>query len=174
MARPSTARGYWFGGTGNFEGVWAADQSTGAIKWLADCHGDTYDSTPINGAIYSVSHHHHCDNIASFPEQNPRKHKRGNAFTADVKGTVRANNQGGYANFAGYSAPSQINWFPDMPSGTFTGQAQAGFTIESNSDYVVDRWRVPVGQRHQAAGPGPVRRSVEGAQEAGQPDQQRR
>ena len=42
--------GYWFGGTGNFEGVWAADQSTGAIKWLADCHGDTYDSTPINGA----------------------------------------------------------------------------------------------------------------------------
>ena len=129
--------GYWFGGTGNFEGVWAADQVTGAIKWLADCHGDTYDSTPMNGVVYSVSHHHACQNIASFPEQNPRVHWRANAFTADVKGTVRPNNQGGYANFAGYNSPSQVNWFPELAAGTFTGQTQAAWTAESDGDYVV-------------------------------------
>lgn len=128
--------GYWFGGTGNFEGVWAADAQTGAVKWLADCHGDTYDSQPMNGAVYSVSHHHHCENIASFPEQSPRQHVRGNAFTAQATGTVRPNNQGGYGNFAGYGSPSQINWFPDMQAGSFTGQTQAGWSVEGNADYL--------------------------------------
>lgn len=129
--------GYWYGGTGNFEGVWAADAETGAVKWLADCHGDTYDSQPMNGAVYSVSHHHHCENIASFPEQSPRQHWRANAFTAQATGTVRPNNQGGYGNFAGYGSPSQINWFPDLTAGSFTGQTQAGWSVEGNADYLV-------------------------------------
>ncbi len=129
--------GYWFGGTGNYEGVWSADPSTGAIKWLADCHGDTYDVAPLNGVVYSVSHHHTCDNIASFPEQNPRQHYRAQAFTAETAGTVRHNSQAGYGDFYGYGAPSQVNWFPEFSAGTFTGQSQAGWTVEGNGDYVV-------------------------------------
>ena len=129
--------GYWFGGTGNFEGVWAADPNTGAIKWLADCHGDTYDEMPINGFVYSVSHHHTCQNIASFPEQSPRQHWRGNAFTAATAGTVRHNSQSGYPDFFGHGAPSQVNWFPQFAAGSFTGQTQAGWTVEGNTDYVV-------------------------------------
>ena len=34
--------GYAYG-TGNFEGTFAADPSTGNITVVNDCHGDTYD-----------------------------------------------------------------------------------------------------------------------------------
>lgn len=130
--------GYWFGGTGNFEGVMAADPNTGAIKWLADCHGDSYDAGVAAGAVYAVSHWHHCSNIGGFPDTNPRTQwYRSNAMTAEAKGTVDPNNQGGYANFQGQGAPAMINWFPVMDVGTFTGQSQAGWTTEGTSEYLV-------------------------------------
>ena len=34
--------GYVFGNGGNLEGTFSADWSDGAIKWVEDCHGDTY------------------------------------------------------------------------------------------------------------------------------------
>ncbi|MCW2811087.1 MAG: domain containing protein, partial [Friedmanniella sp.] len=128
---------YWFGGTGNFEGVFSVKPGDGSINWLADCHGDTYDVQPVNGTVYSVSHHHNCANIGSFPEQNPRAHWRANAFTANATGTVQHNTQGGYYDFFGAGAPSQVNWFPDLAAGSFTGQTQAAWTVEATSDYVV-------------------------------------
>ena len=33
--------GYAYGG-GNFEGVFAADDTVGDVRWLQDCHGDSY------------------------------------------------------------------------------------------------------------------------------------
>ena len=49
--------GFWFGGTlSNYEGAWAANPSDGSIKWLADCHGDPYDTTVANGVVYAASH----------------------------------------------------------------------------------------------------------------------
>ena len=130
--------GYWFGGTGNFEGVVAADANTGAVKWLADCHGDTYDAAPMNGNVYAVSHWHHCSNIGAFPDTNPRSAwYRANAMTADATGTVAHNNQGGYYDYYNQPAPSVVNWFPDMPAGTYTGQSQAGWSTTSNSQYLL-------------------------------------
>ena len=38
--------GYAYGGPTNFEGEFAADPTTGAVNWLNDCHGDTYDVFP--------------------------------------------------------------------------------------------------------------------------------
>ena len=149
--------GYWYGGTGNFEGVWAADPETGAIKWLADCHGDTYDSQSMNGAVYSVGHQHGCENIASFPEQNPWKKWKANAFTADVRGTVRTNTHGNYGNFAGHGAPAQIQLVP-RHANRYVHRPDAG-RLDGREHRRVPghRWRVPQRQRGEPAGPGPVR-----------------
>ena len=51
--------GYAFGGTkGYFEGVFAARPSDGKVRWLQDCHGDTYSVAPVGDVVYSVGHAH--------------------------------------------------------------------------------------------------------------------
>ncbi len=136
---------YWFGGTGNFEGPFVADPNTGAIKWMADCHGDTYDSAPVGGIVYTVSHHHDCSNINGFPDTNPRNRwQRANAFTVDATTTVGPNTAGGYYDFRGQPAPSIINWFPDVSVGSYTGQYQGGWTTEATSEYVVEGGEFPL------------------------------
>ena len=136
--------GFWFGGTdSNFEGAWAVNPSDGAIKWLSDCHGDTYDTTVSNGILYAASHQHDCSNIGSFPQQRPTQVEwRANAFTADARGDVQRNSYSPtkFKDFVGYSAPAVVNWFPQFAMGnTTTGYyaGQATLTIESTSDYVV-------------------------------------
>jgi hypothetical protein len=42
----------------------------------------------------------------------------------------------GYTNFAGTPSPALLNWFPDVNSGTFTGQSQGPWTLAGNADYV--------------------------------------
>ena len=44
--------GFAFGG-GNFEGAFAVNPSDGSIKWIEDCHGDTYSVAPIGGVVYA-------------------------------------------------------------------------------------------------------------------------
>ena len=136
---------YWYGGVGNFEGMFSADPNTGAIKSMADCHGDTYDSAPIGDIVYTVSHHHDCSNINGFPDTNPRNRwQRANAFTVDARTTVGPNTAGGYGDFRGQPAPSIINWFPDVTAGSYTGQYQGGWTTEATSDYVVEGGEFPL------------------------------
>ena len=135
---------YWFGGTGTFEGVFLADPTTGAITSMADCHGDTYDSTVSGDVLYTVSHHHDCSNINGFPDTNPRNRwQRANAFTLAPTTTVGHNTAGGYYDFYGQPAPSLINWFPDVSPGTYTGQSQGGWTTESTGQYVVEGGEFP-------------------------------
>lgn len=124
-------------GEGKYEGIVRADAMTGGIKWLADCHGDSYDATQVGDVVYSVSHHHNCENIGSFPQIDDVTFQRANAFTAEATGTVRTNRQYGYTNFGGNPAPSQVNWFPDLAAGSYTGQAQAAWTAEGNDQYLV-------------------------------------
>lgn len=133
------AVGYWFGGPqGNFEGVLAAEPNSGDVKWLSDCHGDTYDVTPMNDTVYAVSHWHYCSNVGGFPDTNPRKiWYRGNAMTKAAVGTVAHNGQGGYFDFYGQPAPAMVNWFPTIDSGTYTGQSQGAWSTASNSQYLV-------------------------------------
>ena len=56
--------GFAFGG-GNFEGAFAVNPSDGSIKWIEDCHGDTYSVAPIGGVVYTVGHAHYCSNAAA-------------------------------------------------------------------------------------------------------------
>lgn len=130
---------YAYGGPGPFfEGAFAADSMTGQVKWLADCHGDTYDAVRLGQAVYSVSHHHYCANIGGFPDTNPRVFwQRGNAFSVEATGTVNQNGQGGYPNFGGQPAPSLLTWFPLVAAGTYTGQTQGGWTLAATDQYLL-------------------------------------
>lgn len=133
-------------GTGNYEGPFAVDGGTGAVVWLADCHGDTYASYATTSSVYTVGHAHHCANIGGFPDTNPRsKWYRAMAFTPAATGTVLANGQSGsgYGNFVGQPAPSIINWFPDLTAGSFTGQTQAAWSVSGNDQYVVAAGEFP-------------------------------
>lgn len=131
--------GYAYGG-GNFEGVFAASPSDGTIKWLQDCHGDTYSVAPVGNYVYSVGHAHYCKNIGGFPDTNPRKAwYRALAVTKATGGTVATNGQAGahYGDFGGQPAPSLVNWFPELQPGTYTGQTQSAWSVAATSSYVL-------------------------------------
>ena len=132
--------GYVFGLGGNLEGTFAADGTTGAIVWIEDCHGDTYENLPMNGVVYTVGHAHFCGNIGGFPETKPNytTYGHGLAFTTNATGTVQKNSGGpSYFNFENQPSPSLTNWFPELAVGTFTGASQAAWSITGNTNYIV-------------------------------------
>ncbi|HET9648608.1 MAG TPA: hypothetical protein VFP34_10300 [Microlunatus sp.] len=133
--------GYQYG-TGNFEGVFAAAGTDGTIRWIQDCHGDTYDVAPVGDYVYSVGHAHYCANIGGFPDSSPRTvWNRAIAVTRAAAGQVAPNGQpsaGGqkYGNFAGQPAPALFAWFPNLTAGTYTGQGQAAWSVVGNGSYI--------------------------------------
>ncbi|MFT4009800.1 MAG: PKD domain-containing protein [Nocardioidaceae bacterium] len=128
--------GYVFGSGGNLEGTFSADAATGDVTWVEDCHGDTYDVAVGNDAVYTVGHAHYCGNIGGFPQTDPWGFHRGLAFTDDATGTIN-HDPYGYYDFFGTPSPSLYNWFPDLPSGTYTGLGQGPWDVSTNGDYVV-------------------------------------
>lgn len=129
--------GYVFGSGGNFEGTFRANWADGAVRWVEDCHGDTYSAVPAGAVVYSVGHPHFCGNVGSFPETNPRHFQRGLAWTKDARTTVTRNSFGNYFNFGGNPAPGYLTWWPDINIGSFTGQSQGAWTVTANANYVV-------------------------------------
>ncbi|MFT3860694.1 hypothetical protein [Micropruina sp.] len=135
--------GYTYG-TGNFEGVYAASSTTGAVRWLQDCHGDTYSVAPIGDIVYSVGHAHYCSNIGGFPDTSDTSKGRtawyrALAVTKKAAGTVAKNGQTSskaYTNFEGKPAPALYNWFPNLSAGTYTGMSQAAWSIVGNGTYI--------------------------------------
>jgi hypothetical protein len=131
-------------GSGNFEGAFAASATDGAVRWLQDCHGDTYDVAPVGDIVYSVGHAHYCRNIGGFPDTKPRSiWNRALAVTRTPRGTVAKNGQptywGGtrkYGNFPGQPAPSLYDWFPDVASGNVTGLSQGAWSVVGNKSYI--------------------------------------
>ena len=126
------ATGYVYGPGGNFEGMAAADPTTGNVKWIQDCRGDTYDVAPIGGVVYTASHSHNCPNIGGFPETPTRSYHRALAVTKAATGTVAPAS----ASFGGQPAPSLYNWFPDLNFGTYTTLNQGPWSVRGNSSYV--------------------------------------
>ncbi|MFQ4147847.1 PKD domain-containing protein [Arthrobacter sp. LAPM80] len=132
--------GYVFGAGGNLEGTFSANWTDGVIKWVEDCHGDTYSVYPGASAVYIAGHPHFCGTIGGFPQTDPPANwtfHRGLAFSTAATGTITTNPYSGYYNFAGNPSPSLLNWFPDMDEGTFTGESQGPWTVQGNSQYVV-------------------------------------
>jgi PKD repeat protein len=122
--------GYVFGTGGNLEGSFSADPSTGALLWLEDCKGDTYSVYPLGNALYTVGHAHTCSNVGAWPETNPRSYHHSLAFSKATTGTAPS------GNFRGQPAPTQLNWYPDWVTGSFTGQGQATWSLAGNTQYL--------------------------------------
>ncbi|HEY0870528.1 MAG TPA: LamG domain-containing protein, partial [Acidothermaceae bacterium] len=136
--------GYVFGAGGNLEGTFEADPTTGAIKWLEDCHGDTYSTYSDGNVMYEVGHQHYCDDVPdAFPQNNPWVIHRSQAFSTAVAGTLLHNTQSAYADFGGTPAPEQLDWYPTITSGTYTGQNQGAWTVTGNGQYLVEGGEFP-------------------------------
>ncbi|UZN04309.1 PKD domain-containing protein [Cellulomonas sp. S1-8] len=122
----------------NVEGMISADATTGELRWIQNCLGDSYDAySSADGFLYLAGHPHTCANAAAFPEASPRIFRYGLAFTQDARHPTVKNAASGYAEWAGTPSPAIGNWFPTFTPGTFSGQAQAGWSVEGNDDYVV-------------------------------------
>ncbi len=125
---------------GNFEGTFKSGWD-GKLIWLEDCHGDTYATAQPGGAgtpVYSTGHPHYCSNIGGFPETPSRSYHRALAFTSDpAPGKIIAPDPLNYPSFVGKPRPDLLTWFPDINSGTFTGQTQGAWTVGGNADYVL-------------------------------------
>ncbi|WP_116449772.1 PKD domain-containing protein [Blastococcus litoris] len=126
------ASGYTYG-PGTLEGVVAADVNTGAVKWIDDCHGDTYSVWASGTSAYVAGHPHVCSNIGGFPQTEPWSFYRGIAFSKAAVGKVGTET----GNFVGQPAPQLLTWFPDIKAGTYTGQSQGPWNVSGNSQYVV-------------------------------------
>jgi PKD repeat protein len=127
--------GYVFGAGGNLEGIFSADPATGAIKWIEDCHGDTYAVYTLGDAVYGVGHPHYCGNIGGFPQTDPWTMHYAFAFSKAATGTITPDPYG-YFNWAGNPSPTLLNWFPTLVQGSYTGQGQAGWSVTGNDKYV--------------------------------------
>jgi PKD repeat protein len=128
--------GYIFGTGGNLEGAFAANWSDAQIKWVEDCHGDSYGVFANDTAVYVAGHPHYCGNLGGFPEVKPRDWHRALAFSKAATRTLTADTQG-YPSFTGRPAPSLQNWFPDLDTGTITGASQGPWAVTGNNTYVV-------------------------------------
>ncbi len=147
-----------FGAGGNLEGTFKASVATGDMEWVTDCHGDVYSSFLHNGVVYTASHAHYCGNMGGGHPQYPTwRFQYAQAWTDAVGGEI-LNEVHGYPNWHGVeSAPSMVNWLPELAQGTFTGQGQAGWNVTGNNDYVVYGGEFPRDQRRRPAGPGALR-----------------
>lgn len=127
--------GYIYGGGGNLEGSFSGNWSDGNLKWVEDCHGDSYGVWASPTAVYLAGHPHYCGNIGGFPETQPRSWHRAVAFSKAATG-VMTKDIHGYPSFTGVASPTLLNWFPDMDTGTASGQSQGPWAVSGNADYV--------------------------------------
>lgn len=128
--------GYAFGDGANFEGTFRADWSDGSLIWLEDCHGDTYSAVPAGDVVYTTGHAHYCGNIGGFGQTNPWTYHRTLTFTMAATGTVTRDTMG-YPNFEGNPRPSLLAFYPDINTGTYTGQGQGPWNVAANDKYVL-------------------------------------
>ena len=134
---------YSFGG-GNFEGRASISPVDGHILWLNDCHGDSYGVWPVGQVLYSVSHAHECTPAGAFPQTGPQStpatwtYHRALAETtfADPSGATDGPATYGYTSHQGVPRGDQLDWYPNLSIGSFTGQSQAAWSVTGNSDYI--------------------------------------
>lgn len=130
--------GYSFGAGATFEGTFSADPSTGAINWVNDCLGDTYDTFPMGGALYTVSHDHDCSLVDAFPDTNPRN--RWQTASAErigpTIGTTTRKDAYGW-DYTGIPYTGQLRWYPQLAFGNYTSSQQAAWSIGGNGNYLV-------------------------------------
>ncbi|GCD20441.1 hypothetical protein CTKZ_20030 [Cellulomonas algicola] len=129
--------GYTFGRSGGtLEGVFAADWETGSIRWIADCHGDSYAVHAQGPVVYAASHHHYCGNVGGTPQNDEWLFYRADAYTKQPMRKLGREHLG-YTNFEGTDAPEMLNFYPDLDTGTYTGQNQGPWAVTGDDRYIV-------------------------------------
>lgn len=123
---------------GNLEGTFAADAGTGAVRWVADCHGDHYGVYSTGEVVYATSHTHACDTVGLWPEQSNRQYRYAEAYTADARGILTRSPSSGstYKDWSGTKSPAAYIWYPDFTTGTASGLGQAGLSITGSGEYI--------------------------------------
>ena len=135
--------GWTFGRVGGtMEGVFAASWDGGEVRFINDCHGDTYGVAVTGKVVYTAGHTHYCDNIDGVRQGaggvGDYPYFRSIAMSTEPTGTVTWEpDQGRYYNFAGQPAPAMLHWYPELNTGTFTGQFQGPWNVSANANYVV-------------------------------------
>ena len=136
LAADST--GFYGTGWGNsptLEGTFKADWK-GNLVWLEDCHGDSYSIYPTPGVVYVASHAHYCGNVGSFGERSKGIGHRALAWTNSVGGKISMDPTH-YKSWGGVARPSQLSFYPDINTGTYTGQSQGPWTVTGSGGYVL-------------------------------------
>lgn len=119
-----------------FDGRWAATFATGDLIWLNNCYGASYGTSVIGQVMYTVSHSHDCTSVGTFHDSNPRVWHRALADTTFATGTDQGA-PGSNSNYAYQPVPTQLNWYPTVNAGTFTGIYQGGWSMATNGTYLV-------------------------------------
>jgi len=126
---------------GTVEGTFAVNWD-GTVRWIGDCHGDSYSVHPQGDVVYVASHTHYCENMAGLRQGagsvGDYPYYRGIAFSKATAGTAtwEPDNRR-YYNYEGLPTPSLQTWFPSINAGGFTGQLQGPWSVSGNDDYVV-------------------------------------
>lgn len=128
--------GWHYGKGGTTEGTFKVGWNDGALVWLEDCHGDTYDVAPVGNIVYTASHKHYCGNSAGFPQTDPWSFYHSTAWINEVRGT-NTKDIYGYPDHPGTPRPELMTWYPQTDVGTYTGKSQAVWTVTGNEDYVL-------------------------------------
>lgn len=135
--------GYTYGRSGGtFEGFFSARWDGGAVEWINDCHGDTYSMHPQGPVVYAASHTHYCENIGSIRQGaggvGDYPYFRGVAMSKTAtRTTTWEPDQRRYYDFSGQPASAILTWFPNLNTGTYTGQYQGPWSVSGNSQYIV-------------------------------------
>jgi PKD repeat protein len=128
--------GWHYGKGGTTEGTFKVGWDDGALIWLEDCHGDTYDVAPVGDIVYTASHKHYCGNSGGFPQTDPWSFYHSTAWINEVRGT-NTKDIWGYPDHPGTPRPELLTWYPQTDVGTYTGKSQAVWTVTGNEDYVL-------------------------------------
>jgi PKD repeat protein len=163
----------YFGGgaTANFEGVFAADPTTGVIDWIDGGRGDNYGIAVTGDVVYTVGHPHDWGMLDWNPQSNPLSYQRTMAINK-YKSPTLTNAYGTsdiWQPFMGRAAAQPLHWMPTLSAGTYTGQTQGAWSVATNGDYVVEGGEFP--KVNGVAQQGLVRFARKGISPLGDPPQ---
>ena len=84
-----------------------------------------------------MDHSHDCLSVNTFPQQNPTVWMRATADTIYPTGFDQQP-PGANSNYSGQPIPTQLNWYPAVNTGNYTGAFQGGWSLGSDgSKYLV-------------------------------------
>jgi PKD repeat protein len=121
----------------NFEGTFGLNPTTGAIDWVNDCLGDTYDVAPVKNLLYSVAHYHDCYAVDEFGDTNPRVRWQKASVTYNNPTDLTTKNDVYGWDYRGYQYAKMLHWWPDLAFGSYTPAQQAAWAVDASGDYVI-------------------------------------